>query len=549
MDPSLNPRFDWAYRLANGLHVRTREGVIRRELTFREGDCYDPEALRESERVLRASAFLAEAEISPVERADGTVDVVVSTRDEWSTRVEPQLESGGTLALSGIELRENNLLGTGTRVSAFYLDSRELGETRVYGFGVATPQLFGTRLDAEVSAGRTPVGNYLTQSLLYPFVGERGRWAFLQEYENHDRFFHYITPLESPDAADRQARILLPERRRSYDLGAVYRIGGRERMTLIGAGIAGERIRYLGTPRFARPEEVRATDTALVGFVAARMDSVSSFRALLLLGQRNVFFRRRRALDAVWGQEDVRMGVEAEFAIGRTVGTFSTADDVSLDFGLFAAGDLPGGVLTGGRLVVEGKRNYDAPIGASEWDDVLAQADAWAYWRPSPESRSTLVASVAAAGGWSTTIPFQLTLGGSAGLRGFPRHRFPGGQRVVGSLEARRYLGWPYPNLFDTGAVAFVDAGQMWAGDAPFGVDSPLHASAGVGLRTAFPPGSRRTYRLDIGVPLTGDLAFRNVTVSVGVGQAIGFGAVRRDPQIRRSSRRSLSPSLFTFPN
>ncbi|MSR36564.1 MAG: hypothetical protein EXR95_07970 [Gemmatimonadetes bacterium] len=30
-------RFDWAYRLANRLHVRTRQGFIRRELLFEEG--------------------------------------------------------------------------------------------------------------------------------------------------------------------------------------------------------------------------------------------------------------------------------------------------------------------------------------------------------------------------------------------------------------------------------------------------------------------------------------------------------------------------------
>src|SRR5690606_41612297 len=53
-DPTLNRRFAWAYNIANALHVRTRDEVIRRELLFRVGDCYDPMLLRESERLLRA---------------------------------------------------------------------------------------------------------------------------------------------------------------------------------------------------------------------------------------------------------------------------------------------------------------------------------------------------------------------------------------------------------------------------------------------------------------------------------------------------------------
>ena len=37
-DPELDDRFDWAYGIANALHIRTRESVIRRELLFGIGD-------------------------------------------------------------------------------------------------------------------------------------------------------------------------------------------------------------------------------------------------------------------------------------------------------------------------------------------------------------------------------------------------------------------------------------------------------------------------------------------------------------------------------
>src|SRR5690606_30558944 len=86
-DPDLNRRFDWAYGLANRLHVATREGVIETELLFSEGDCYDIERLRDSERLLRLLPFIADVDIFGVRQPDGTIHVIVDTQDEWSTRV------------------------------------------------------------------------------------------------------------------------------------------------------------------------------------------------------------------------------------------------------------------------------------------------------------------------------------------------------------------------------------------------------------------------------------------------------------------------------
>ena len=135
-----------------------------------------------------------------------------------------------------------------------------------------------------------------------------------------------------------------------------------------------------------------------------------------------------------------------------------------------------------------------------------------------------------------------------AGLRGYGRHAFTGHRRAVLSLEDRVYLGWPLPKLFDLGAVPFVDVGRSWAGGDLYGEDTPFHTSAGVGLRLAFPPGSRRTYRLDVAMPVSGSARLGDVRLTAEVGQAIGRG-LRDDPQIRRSSRRVLSASLFSFPN
>lgn len=539
-DPNLDARFNWAYRLANKAHARTRESVIRRELLFTEGSCYRPELLEDSERILRATSYLADADVFSVRQSDGTHHVIVETRDEWSTRLEAQLESGGAAELSGLELREDNLAGRGGRVSAYFKEQQ--GE-RVYGVSVGTPQLFGSHLDAELGVARTPVGNALQQRIALPFRGEGAHWAFREqvEYEKHN--FEFFVPRDGG-----LERRLFPEERSAFDIGGMLRLGRRGNLTLFGLSLAGERVVYPQDTLTASRSGTPSASLPGAGVVAG-LDTVSSLRLVFLVGQRNVWFDRRRALDAVRGAEDVRLGIEVELGIGRSLEALSTDDDLALDFGFSAAGDLPGGILAGTRVVLEGKRDYAAPTGSFEWRDVFGQVDGWSYWRPSPDSRHTLVAAVRAAGGWQTRVPFQVTLGQRAGLRGYPRHEFTGERRVVGTLEHRMYLGWPYPRLFDLGTALFVDAGRTWAGGDPFGQTSVLQVSAGGGLRVAFPPNSRRTYRIDLAFPVSPLFKPGSFQVSIGIGQAVGRGSVSYDPQLRRSSRRSVSPSLFNYPN
>jgi hypothetical protein len=544
----LDARFNWAYRSANRMHVRTRENVIRRELLFAEGDCYVPALLEDSERILRSLSFIADADVFAVRQPDGTQHVVVETRDEWSMRLEPQWDSdASSLGISGLELREDNLLGTGQHVSAYLKQSQ--GE-RVYGAAVGTRQLLGTRLDAEVSVAKTPVGVSVVQRLAYPFRGETGRWAFRQEIENLERNFVIFVPDAAADGGVR--RRYFEEARRSFDVGAVMRLGRRGRLTLFGVALAGEWTEYprdyLSVDGGGEQPAMRQLLPGEPEPVVTGLDTISSVRVVFLAGQRNVWFERRRALDAVRGTEDVRLGVEAEVGIGRSLQAFSDDDDLLLDLGFSVATAPAHGLLAGFSARGEGRRVYGAEPGSLQWRNLFGQADAWAYWRPSDESRHTVVAAATMVGGWRTMVPFQLTMGNRAGLRGLPTHAWPGERRLVASLEHRMYLGWPYPRLFDLGSAVFVDAGKMWAGGDTFGQNSPIEASVGFGLRAAFPPGSRRTYRMDVAMPVTDTFSGRNLVVTFGVGQAIGR-AHEDDPQLRRSSRRTLSASLFSFPN
>jgi hypothetical protein len=539
-DPDNRGRLGWAYRLANSLHIQTRSDVVERELLFEVGDCYDIDLLRDSERLLRAFPFIADANIYGVHLGDERYQVVVDTQDEWSTRIEPRVGSPGFAGLDGLRVVEDNLVGTGRHL-ALYVDRED--EERIFGASYATPHLFRTRWNMALQLARTEAGYSFRESITYPFVGEVGRVAFRQVASRQNRNFELLMP----NGGDELSRIRVPVLREQYEIGAAFRWGEqRYRHTMIGSSLVVERIGYPSDPTFEDDDAALIVDDP-----PERMDwnPVSSVRLMLLTGQRNVYFIRSHGVDTVNGTEDVQLGVEAEASFGPTLPVLSEDRDIAVGLGLFAAGELTDRIIAGGTFSFEGRRGYKSLPGLPEWNDVVGELDLWAYYRRGPDSRHQIVGAFTALGGWHGRTPFQLTLGGYAGMRGYPRHVDPGGRRVVASLEHRANLNWPLPELFDLGSVLFLDVGRIWAGHAPFGTGSPIRASVGGGIRAAFPPGSLQTFRLDVGVPVEGHLGFRNVTVTIGVGQAIGRRAVRRDPQLVRSARYGLGTVDFLYPD
>jgi len=116
-DPDEN---GFLYRLANRLHIETREDVIRQQLLFDSGDGYSSRELQESERILRSNRYIHDATVHPVSVHNGVVDVAVETDDVWTLVPHIAASRSGGENSAGIGLKEMNLLGTGIEVEALY---------------------------------------------------------------------------------------------------------------------------------------------------------------------------------------------------------------------------------------------------------------------------------------------------------------------------------------------------------------------------------------------------------------------------------------------
>jgi len=539
-DASLPTRFGWAYSTANRLHIRTRQGVIRRELLLRTGDCYDPALVDESARLLRGFDFVSRADVYGVPQPDSTYHLVVDTQDEWSTDVGLRLAVDGGMVFRGARVREKNAFGSGQRVELYYL---EHDVVRDYGVGWEDPQLAGYRWDAGVALGRTRAGTTVIERLQYPFLGEAGRRAARQSFERSDLLFDYVAP---PLATDQD--VIVPVREQSFDMAAVGKLGPPGDVLLVGGGLSFRNRSFPGRVDVLSDRSFQtrtAADSTLVRQVAGQMLTRDDVRAVLLLGQRRIRWIQRRGYDSPRGQQDIRLGGEVSLALSRSLPSMARDNDVGATTTLYA------GFQAGPALVVlrgrgDGLRR-DAPIGGgTRWEDLYGEAELLAYMRTEWLPTHTFVFRGGGAGGWQTRAPFQLTLGGDDAVRGYDPHRFPGGRRVSLSGEDRLYFHWPFPELFDLGATVFADAGRIWAGDAPFGVNSGWRTAVGAGLRGAFPAGGRTTYRADIAVPVAGSL--RNARFTLSVGEVIGLARARLNGQLERSRPQGLTGDIFSFP-
>lgn len=505
-------------RFATSLHVTTQPGVVRRFLIVKPGRACIERERAESERILRAQPFLADASIAVIPDTNGTVALLVETRDELTTIVG--LSTSGA-RIAGLKLGEGNFLGTGTFISGQWRQ----GETRdTYAVRGVDHQFLGRHYVLAASYARRDhdMGDW-TADLTHPFFTDQQRFAWRASTGGIRELFEFQRPDDEP--------VPFAFERKFLDLGAVVRLGLPGRLSLFGVSFSQEE----DTP-FLPPSPVAGVpyDTLLARHAGRRHARVNA-----LWGLRNVRFQRVERFEGLTAAQDIKLGFQLGTLIGRSLSVLNTTDDDYL-----VAADLYGAIGGEGGIVMlsargEGRQNYDT----NKWDGILGSARVAAIRRLS--SRHTVTGSLDWSGGWGQRIPFQLRLGRiPGGVRGYRRSDEAGARRAVASLEHRWYLG-QLVRQADVGVAVFGDAGRVWKGDAPYGVDTPLRYAAGVSLIAAVPPRSKRTWRLDLAVPIRGDPSSK---WEVRIRHSVAGRDWREPGDASRSRERSVPASVFSWP-
>jgi len=540
-------RLRWAYRLSNSARFRTREEVIRSKLLFEEGDCFEERLAEESGRILREFRFLGRAELSRSTRPDGSVVVHVETRDEWSTKLSLSLRFEDGIQFEGASLAEENLLGRGATLE-FYRVTREAEHST--GALTEMPDVAGSGWDVVVGGHRGRIGSGAHQMLIHPFEGEIGRHAVRQSASRTRTLFPFVLPSSLQQEPESFTHLVIPLVTERADISAARRWGEPGDLRLLGAGVSYERVgpgavesaEGVFGGRFGDRTPVSADQAAPL---ASQLVPRQAVRLNLIAGLRRVAFQYRFGLDALTGVQDFPVGREVLFTAGRSLGSTGPGRPTDVFAGLAVrlgwGGESTAAYLSG---TLEGRRQDLRGAVAGRWGDVLTETHAFFYWQPFTNFSRTVVLRATAQGGWETSSPFQLTLGGADGVRGYRELDLPVGRMVVVTAENRGRFPWPFPGLVDLGFTLFGDVGRGWQGDVPFTEVTGWRGTLGGGLRVGFPAGSSSVIRADLAFPVGPSGLSSGPVFRISAREWIGVLDDFRSPDMARSRRSGISPDF-----
>ena len=129
-DTIRRPRTFWE-KSGNALHIKTSRARVRQVLLFRPGQLLEPQALAESERLLRQTPEILDARVLVNEASSSrdSVDIDVLTTDVFSLTAGIDV---GSATAGVITLGDDNFLGQGHQLENSYRYGRDLPQAWAY---------------------------------------------------------------------------------------------------------------------------------------------------------------------------------------------------------------------------------------------------------------------------------------------------------------------------------------------------------------------------------------------------------------------------------
>ncbi len=436
----LNP----TYGAMNGLHIKTRPSVVRRELLFKQGEPYDSAKVAETRRNLNRLGLFRAVQVDTV-TSGGRFVVVVQTLDVWTTGVGLNARStGGTFTWS-VTGSEANLLGTGNSIQMGYNHDVD---RNFYSVGAGTRRLLGTGADGSLSYRKYSDGHSFGGTVTSPFrsFSDRSSYSFsgvttsarVLQFRDGRRF-------DSLHLENQRVTVRV-------DFAPVARTSHYVRAGLI-AQVRNERLARIRGPVPALPDSVTAAVGVGLDVRQSRFKVVTHYNGFardedIDLGARltgqvmaapRAFGYQRNGV-GLWGSGQVGVPLGDSFLrlVVRAGGLFT---GVGLD-----SGGASGTFVTAIRVIPRQPTIFYLSGGILK--------------NPAPGSE------------------FDLGHSGS-GPRAFGPHAYSGTRMLWGTIEHRVFLIDEVLSVFGVGFAAFLDYGGAWYGDEP----ARKGGNVGFGLR------------------------------------------------------------------
>lgn len=473
------------FRLANRLHLRTRDATIADQLLFHEGELYSASTVAESARILRSTRYLRDASIRPIAYHDGLVDLEVTTQDVWT--LNPGLSFGrhGGKNTAGFELEELNFLGLGTQLGLGFKSGVDRDSKQVF---YRDRQLGSSWWDLSATYSDNSDGRLADFSLERPFYSLetlRAGGVSIKDDLRVDSRYDLGKVIDKFETHAKRASAywgfsngLTNDWARRYSVGMTYdehvfddAPGASpaqllpQNRKLVYPWIAAEWVQDRFATTLNRDQIEKIEDYSVGWKLRAQLGFASSS----LGSDRNAFVLE-----------------------GTASSGYDLSERQSLNLSADASGRYEDGSLANGLL----------------------SAEARYYFRQS--RRRLFFMGLSAAAGSNLDADEQVLLGGDSGLRGYPLRYQAGTGRFLFTAEQRVFTNWFPFQLVNVGGAVFFDIGRTTGRD-PLGTQSQgLLKDVGVGLRL----GNSRSalgnvLHIDLAFPLDGDASISSMQVIV----------------------------------
>ena len=454
------------HRLANKIHINTRQSVIQTQLLFKTGEKFNLKKLEESERNIRKQKYIKSVSVTPSDVCGNRVNVRIETWDNWTLTPGFTFSRSGGNNRSGVEIQEHNLFGYGKSLSFSYKKGVERNSRFFY---YRDPQFLGTRKKFAINLQDNTDGKGHAVELALPFYESSSKrsWGV-----NTSKLQLENSLYQAGDITDKISKEVTKHNvYYGWSKGEVEGSVSRFRV-----GWAFDKTDYLSSiNKLLLPEDSTQESYPWVELQTFRDKYISKTN-----------FRKMGKI------EDISLGRSVTIGAGLLSKSLGSDDNHLKLSTIYSNGYELGGnnlgfiKLKGSSYLGNGSRKGESFTFSAEVDHFNKV-----------ENDYKVLTKIS----FSNNLKFgeQLSLGGETGLRGYPKSFQTGNKSFLVQAEKRIHFDWYPMHLVKFGAVLFGDVGTAW-GD---GNKPKLLADVGFGLRIVPTRSSTgKSLHLDVAFPL-----------------------------------------------
>ena len=504
-DPNVPGEDWWIFRVANVIHIPTKEYVLRREVLFEPGDPWNPRRAIESERNLRATNFIRSANIDPTQTPAG-VDLDLFSQDAWTLAPQFNVGTEGGQSYLDYGIEESNLLGYGKQISFHHYvasanssNGHDLRNELRYN----DPRLLGSRVMMNDLFSSTPYGDEIGTLVERPFFSTdtpyywRVLWARIIQQDVLYQDANQVTDFNQDF--------------RTVDSSVGMKVGHDDDLI--------HRV-FAGT-HYEKDSFHDLSDT-VAGTVPSDREMSGPVAGYELIQPRYI---KETYIDRMQRVEDFNLGNQFSLRGGPMLQSWGS----DTDRWVLSALDQQGLKLGDGRFAL-GQVGVQGRLHSGQLENSILYGNLNLFWKNTWPWPQTLVAHAEANTTRRLDTEHQLVLGGNTGLRGYKNYSFTGTRSALLNFEDRLFLLHEFFHLVRAGGVVFYDMGAISPPGGGFNWNW-VKSDVGFGLR--FSPTRSTTggvLRMDLAYALNGGPGPSRWVVSVKGGQAFSiFNSTNRD--------------------